>query len=120
MPSAVLVVDDQGLIAQANTAAEEALGRPISELLGRHYCDPECGMLAKDGKPLAVEDQPLERLKAQEIPQAMRVSSRWPGGTRRRLELKAERLGQGALMVLEDVTEREEAHRALRRSEERW
>ena len=119
MPSAVLVVDDQGLIAQANTAAEEALGRPVRELLGRHYCDPECGMLAKDGQPLAAEDQPLERLKAQESPQSMRVSSRWPGGTRRRLTLKAERLGQGALMVLEDVTEREEAHRALLRSEER-
>ena len=119
MPSAVLVVDDQGLIAQANTAAEEALGRPVRELLGRHYCDPECGMLAKDGQPLAAVDQPLERLKAQESPQSMRVSSRWPGGTRRRLTLKAERLGQGALMVLEDVTEREEAHRALLRSEER-
>ena len=66
MPSAVLVVDDQGLIAQANTAAEEALGRPVRELLGRHYCDPECGMLAKDGQPLAAEDQPLERLKAQD------------------------------------------------------
>jgi PAS domain S-box-containing protein len=117
--SAVLVVDEKGLISKANTAAEEVLGWPVPELLGRHYCDPDCGVLAKDGQPLPLQEQPLERLKELEIPQAMRVSSRWPGGTRRRLELKAQRLGQGALIVLEDVTEREEALRALLRSEQR-
>ncbi|MFT5584472.1 MAG: two-component system cell cycle sensor histidine kinase/response regulator CckA [Cognaticolwellia sp.] len=119
IPSAVLVVDAEGLIIRANSASEEVLGRPIRELLGRHYCDPEYGVLAKDGQQLALENQPLERINLLEVPHAMRVSSRWPGGTRRRLELKAQRLGQGALLVLEDVTEREEAHRALLRSEQR-
>ena len=117
--SAVLVVDGQGRILQANTAAEEAMGRAVSELLGQHYCDAESGVLAKDGGPLPLEEQPLERLKTLEVPLSMRVSSRWPGGTRRRLKLKAERFGDGALLVLEDVTEREEAHKALVRSEQR-
>lgn len=119
MSSAVLVVDGQGLILQANTAAEEALGRAVPELLGRHYCEAEFGILGKDGHPLAVEEQPLERLKTLEIPHSMRVGSRWPGGTRRRLDLKARRLGEGALLVLDDVTEQEDAHRALMRSEQR-
>ncbi len=119
MSSAVLVVDGQGLIVRANAAAEEVLGRSVEELLGRDYCDPDYGLLTRGGKLIDEEERPLERLRVLEVPVSMQAGSRWPGGTRRRLNVKATRLAEGALLVVEDVTEREEEHRALIRSEQR-
>jgi len=67
--SGVLVFDAAGKIINANTAAEEILGRRVEELVGMRSGDFSLGV-GEDGAPLRVQDQP--DLRAVEEGQVLR------------------------------------------------
>jgi PAS domain S-box-containing protein len=56
--SGVLVFDGNGVVINANAAAEEILGRSVGELLGMSSADFRPG-LREDGRPLLAEERPV-------------------------------------------------------------
>ncbi len=60
----ILLVDKEGKITFANTAAERLFDRTREEIVGRPYDAPEWQLTDADGLPLSPEDLPLRKVLA--------------------------------------------------------
>jgi PAS domain S-box-containing protein len=111
---AIVLADDSGHLVQVNPATCELAGRPVADLLGRHFRE-----LADDRQP---ERQLLELVG--ELPAEGRrgtfVVSR-PDGGPVETEYQVTRIQPGLhLAILRDVTARRQAERELAASEARY
>ena len=86
--SAIVVMDEQGVITYANAEAEEVLGVKKSTIEGRLYNDPEWRVTTIDGTPMPAEELPysLARQTGQSV-RDIRMAIEWPNGTRRVLSV---------------------------------
>jgi diguanylate cyclase (GGDEF)-like protein/PAS domain S-box-containing protein len=116
----IFIVDEQGTIAYASPSVERFLGYKPDELIGKRSLD----LILSDDKPKAVEDFGRALLTREiVIPDVFRVGHK--DGTERILEgfgknLLDNPIVDGFVMNVRDVTERKQAEKALRESEERY
>jgi PAS domain S-box-containing protein len=101
-PDGILELDRTGRIIAVNSAVEKQFGYPRQELLGA---------------PVEIL---LPRQKKPESSAAGVLDGRRRNGTRIPVELKLGTRGAVAVLILRDVSERERAEEALRKSEERF
>jgi diguanylate cyclase (GGDEF)-like protein/PAS domain S-box-containing protein len=106
MPDPVVVLNDAGIIVDANRAAETVLGEPDRPILGRRWTSAVAGAVGwndlSTGSPQRIEQ-----------PWLVGDSSRWYDVERRAI---ADRHGRdvGALLVLRDITARKHLEEQLR------
>jgi len=112
LPAGVVVHASKGEIVEANRAAEQLLGRPLAELLGRDAFDPSWRALREDGSDYPAQELPVTRTLASGQPlRNQTVGIRTPQGELRWLLLNTEPLfdaqGQisGVLSCFGDATE---------------
>jgi diguanylate cyclase (GGDEF)-like protein/PAS domain S-box-containing protein len=112
LPAGVVVHDAKGEIVEANRAAEQLLGRPLAELLGRDAFDPGWRALREDGSDYPAQELPVTRTLASGEPlRNQTLGIRTPQGELRWLLLNTEPLfdaqGQisGVLSCFGDATE---------------
>jgi PAS domain S-box-containing protein len=120
MAEAVMIIGADGSYELVNREAEELLGRPREKIVGFHQGDMPWARLALDGRPLAVDELPLERLRRGEPAlHGYELQLVLPGGVTRTILLNAGPLrdatGNFAGVVLSgfDITERNGAERKL-------
>ncbi|GEM_PF-5659312 len=119
--------DAGGSIVMANAAAEEVLGRPREELVGRPFGDAAWKVTTPEGAPVEAEDLPAKRVRATGRPLRGFLCAFTRGdGARRVLSVSAAPLaddgGGGGTIVMSftDVTEPYETRRQLREAEQRY
>jgi PAS domain S-box-containing protein len=125
-PVAITVLNTEGEIIRANARAEEVLGLSPSGIEERSYDDPGWKHTAVDGGPFPDEEQPFVRVMETEEPvYDVQHAIEWPDGQRRILSVSGAPLREddgeitGALFVVEDITERVQQRKMLRRREEK-
>ena len=112
LPAGVVVHASKGEIVEANRAAEQLLGRPLAELLGRDAFDPGWRALREDGSDYPAQELPVTRTLASGQPlRNQTLGIHTPQGELRWLLLNTEPLfdaqGQisGVLSCFGDATE---------------
>ncbi len=68
LPIGVLLLDEDGLIIDANARAETVLGLSRSEITTRVYNDPTWGIVDDTGTPIPAAELPFARVTATEEP----------------------------------------------------
>jgi diguanylate cyclase (GGDEF)-like protein/PAS domain S-box-containing protein/putative nucleotidyltransferase with HDIG domain len=126
MACGVMVRDADGLVVDANAAAQEILGRPLEYLRGLPLSDTLVQTMREDGTPLPPEDRPVALALRTGLPQRGYVMAATVGdGQRRWLQVDAvpmvDASGKPGDVVISfvDITARKQAEDTLRRSETR-
>jgi len=128
MPCAVMVVDEGGVVREANAAAQELLGVCRSTLLGAPLAETTGPSRHEDGSPLPVSERPTGRaLATGEAVHDVVFELTRLDRERRWLHASAVPLVDGAgvggrrvVASFIDITARKEAEARLRASEERY
>ena len=124
----VLAVDLAGTITTVNPAAAELLGLPKEALLGqdRALIAEQSGLRLPDGLPIPTDRLPMMRALRGEVVRDTELSLVRPGSPPIALRVAAAPLRgrdgriQGAVSVLDDVSQLAAASKALHESEERF
>jgi PAS domain S-box-containing protein len=120
MAEAVMIIGADGNYELVNRETEELLGRPRSRIIGARQGDSPWARLAVDGRPLAVEDLPLERLRRGEPAlHGVEFQLTLPDGRTKTILINAAPLRDaagsfaGAVLSGFDITDRKAAERRL-------
>jgi len=129
LPVGVLVLDAAGTILLSNPAAQALFGRPAAQLQGRPLRHPALGFapVGADGTALPVAERPFERAVQSRAPvRDVVLGESGPDGERVWLLVTAHPLRDAAgdveqvILTFMDITARQQAEVALRRSERRF
>ncbi len=125
LPQAILLIGQDGRIHFANAAAERLFGRTRAEILDRLYDAPEWQIADTDGRPLARDDLPLQKvLDGGQAVYGVEYSMTPRAGHRLILSASAVPLhdAQGnietVILSLEDITRRRLAQQIVARTAE--
>ncbi|MDJ0704514.1 MAG: PAS domain S-box protein [Leptolyngbyaceae cyanobacterium MO_188.B28] len=126
-PAGIIFVNCEGQISFANACAEEILGWPKEEIIGRAHNSLAWRMTHVDGQTMADEEFPFRRVvnTGQSISN-MQIAIAKPNGDPVLLSVNGAPLfdttGQlnGVVFTLEDITESKSAEAVLRESESRF
>ena len=120
MAEAVMIIGADGSYELVNREAEELLGRSRHEIIGFRQGDMPWARLALDGRPLRVDELPLERLRRGEPAlHGYELQLVLPGGVSRTILLNAGPLRDaagnftGVVLTGFDITDRKAAERRL-------
>jgi PAS domain S-box-containing protein len=123
----VLILDLEGRVTFANSAAERILGMSREEIVGRHYLDPVWQLGKADGLPLAPEDRPFARVLDTGHPvHGVELSRLRPDGTRSVWSTNGALLPDpsgapiGVVLSLRDIGEARRAEDQRREAEARY
>ena len=123
----VLILDLEGRVTFANSAAERILGMSREEIVGRHYLDPMWQLGKADGRPLAPEDRPFARVLDTGQPvHGVELSRVLPDGTRSVWSTNGALLPDpsgapvGVVLSLRDIGEARRAEDQRREAEARY
>jgi len=126
-PVGITVLDREGTITFANEQAERLLGVSREEIGQRRFNAPQWRITRYDGSPMPDDELPFSRVMATGQPVFdVGHAIQWPDGRRVLLSVNGAPLVnaagaiEGVVVTIEDVTEREELERQLRRSEEQY
>ncbi len=116
-PQTIYAVDRDGRFTEANPAAVELLGRPLAELLGRHFADV---VVAEDLPRTQAAFQALLTGAAPEVALELRIHR--PSGETRLVHIQGVVIREGSEVtgghgIARDVTEEREQEQRLRRAE---
>ena len=121
-PAAIVMLDAQGQFTMASSRAEDILGLTPSAVKERSYNDPEWAITDLTGAPIPDEELPFAHVMATGEPvRDYEHVIEWPDGTQRILSINGAPMTtndgdvQGAVFVLDDVTERKQAERTQAR-----
>lgn len=125
-PLVLFVVDQEGRITYASRGAEQMMGLPREELIGRHYLDPSWKVRTPEGEPVTDENAPFRKVLTTGEPLLNQVVVLTdPTGAERTLSMNLtplfgpNRSVSGVLFAVHDITgevqrEREVADRLRR------
>ncbi len=120
MAEAVLIIGADGSYELVNREAEELLKRPRERIVGQRQGDAPWARLAIDGRPLRVDELPLERLRRGEPAlHGYELQLTLPEGPTRTILINAGPLRDaagnfaGAVLTGFDITERKRAEQRL-------
>jgi PAS domain S-box-containing protein len=122
-PVALVRVDPQGTVAYVNAEAERILGVHRQEITRRSYDAPEWSVCDPSGHALDPGELPFAVIARTHAPVRMRHGIRWPDGRLVVLDVLGaplfDRDGafEGAVLGLEDATERSRIEEQLRQSQ---
>lgn len=123
IPSALLLLDEQGSVTLANRATEQVLGRSRDEFIGWRLDDPRWGLALPDGGALAPEERPFAAVRKTGRPlHGLGLSIARSDGERRILLLNAAPLPPpvgGVVISFTDVTAGKKAMDELRLQQRR-
>ena len=126
-PAGIIFVNCEGQITFANACAEEILGWPKEEIIGRTHNSLAWRMTHVDGRPMEDQEFPFRRVvnTGQSISN-MQIALAQPNGDPVLLSVNGaplfDTIGQlnGVVFTLEDITESKSAEEVLRESESRF
>ncbi|PSQ58466.1 MAG: hypothetical protein BRD27_06275, partial [Bacteroidetes bacterium QH_10_64_19] len=133
-PNAIVRLDREGTLVQANGQVEEVLGAEEEEVLGRTYNDPAWNLTRPDGSPIPEEELPFAQIRSTGEPvRGAEISIEGEDGERTHLSVSGAPLegkspgrGEGpagdalaeeggAVFYLSDITEQKRRKRQLER-----
>jgi PAS domain S-box-containing protein len=124
-PAGILVFDRDGLITYANASGAKVLGMTRGEVCRLGYYSTEWKVTTPDGLPLPAQERPFLRVKSRrEAAYGMQMAVQ-PGDKRILLSVNAAPLVgadgafDGAVITIEDITERRRVEEELQRHDER-
>jgi len=128
MHEGVVIYRADGRIIDCNHSAEQILGLSRSEMIDRDSLDPRWSTIREDGSPFPPQEHPSVVAKRSAQPQhGITIGIHRPDGALRWVSVNADPLlpggggvPLGTVMTLSDITDRLDAERALRDSEQRW
>ena len=120
----VLLMDNNGIFRDCNTAAQEILGRPVDEIIGTRFDDERWNGLREDGTPLANVEFPFWRAFIErEVVEGVVMGIYPPDAPPRWIHVNAQPLFQesreepyAVLVCFEDVTDKQLKEEALQTS----
>jgi PAS domain S-box-containing protein len=120
MAEAVMIIGADGSYELVNRETEELLGRSRSRIVGAHQGDTPWARLAVDGRPLRIDELPLERLRRGEPAlHGVEFQLTLPDGRTKTILVNAAPLRDaaggfaGTVLSGFDITERKAAERRL-------
>lgn len=123
----VLILDHEGRITFANSAAERILGMSREQIVGRSYGDPVWELRTADGQPFSPEDRPFARILETGKPIfGVELSRERPDGTRAVWSTNGAVLPDpsgapiGVVLSLRDISEARQADARLRETEAKY
>ncbi|HSO27631.1 MAG TPA: HD domain-containing phosphohydrolase [Anaerolineales bacterium] len=126
-PIGILLIDREGRISYANAQSERTLGAPMNEIIQRSFNDPAWGAVKMNGEAMRLEDYPFYQVKTSGKPVVdYRHILRFGTDAPIYLSINASPLYDGdgsfdgVVASVQDITETERAHQALRLSEEKF
>jgi PAS domain S-box-containing protein len=126
-PVGITILDSDGRIERANDRAEDVFGLDSPEITSRAYDDPAWDVVDESGDPIPREELPFARVvETGEPVYEVEHGIETAGGTERWLSINAAPLSVAngeidrVVAAVEDVTDRHERQRELRRSEQRY
>lgn len=122
-PTAVTVVDSEGMIQYANSSGIRVLGLKASEAVGKAFNDPSWKIEAVEGGPFPEEELPFTKVqKTGEPVYGIRHAIRWPNDERKILSINGAPLRKegdrvvSTIFTISDITLEVEATRRLSES----
>lgn len=122
LDTGVVACDADGTLALFNRATRELHGAPEEPLPASEWAS-RYAILRPDGAPMRMEEVPLYRALRGEPVERVEMMTEAPGGERRSLLANGRQIRDGegvvlgAVVAMHDVTERNAAQEAMRRSE---
>ncbi|MBN1800454.1 MAG: PAS domain S-box protein [Candidatus Lokiarchaeota archaeon] len=124
-PTGITMINELGKIVFANTQAEKVLGLTKDEITNRSYNAPSWKITSYNGSSFPDEELPFQKVKREKKPVFdIRHTIEKPNGDRLHLSVNAAPLFSdgnefaGVLAIVEDITEKIQAERKLKESEE--
>ena len=121
MAEAVVIVDGSGTIVFANHAVADLFGRPVEDVVGRSFDDPEWNIRGASGGPIPRDELPFRRVMGtSEAVTGVEMAIDDAEGERRVVSVNAAALPggdaepAGMVVTIRDVTEQKRLERQLR------